>query len=203
MTAALPRIGVLGGLFNPPHIGHLVLCQEAAWQLGLTRVVLVPTRLPPHREAPAESGDLRLRLAQAAVLGSRRLSVSRVELDRPGPSYPVDTLRELASRFPGAQLVLLLGEDQLAALDSWHEPQLLLELAELAVARRSDVRFAGEERTPIRWVAMPRLDVSSSDVRARVAQGRPIRHLVPDAVRELIVSERLYLARERDDAGRE
>jgi nicotinate-nucleotide adenylyltransferase len=191
---SIPRVGVFGALFNPPHIGHLALCQEAAWQLGLQRVVLVPTGLPPHREAPAESADLRLRMAQAAVLGNPGLTVSRVELDRPGPSYMVDTLRELTNRYPGAQLVLLIGADQLARLSDWYEAESLPRLARLAVARRADVTIAGAEHSAVEWVQMPRLDVSSSDIRQRVAEGRPIRYLVPEAVRELIESEGLYVS---------
>jgi nicotinate-nucleotide adenylyltransferase len=189
---SIPRVGIFGALFNPPHVGHLALCQEAAWQLGLQRVVLVPTGLPPHREAPGESAELRLRMAQAAVLGNPGLTVSRVELDRPGPSYMVDTLRELTNRYPGAQLVLLIGADQLARLSSWYEAESLPSLARLAVARRADIAIAGAEHSMVEWVEMPRLDVSSSDIRRRVAEGRPIRYLVPEAVRELIESEGLY-----------
>jgi nicotinate-nucleotide adenylyltransferase len=188
----IPRVGVFGALFNPPHVGHLALCQEAAWQLGLQRVVLVPTGLPAHRAAPAQSAELRLRMAQAAVLGNPGLTVSRVELDRPGPSYMVDTLRELTNRYPGAQLVLLIGADQLARLSTWYEAESLPRLARLAVARRADVAIAGAEHSSVEWVEMPRLDVSSSDIRRRVAEGRPIRYFVPEAVRELIESEGLY-----------
>jgi nicotinate-nucleotide adenylyltransferase len=191
-TGAIPRVGVFGALFNPPHVGHLTLCQEAAWQLGLQRVVLVPTGLPPHRAAPADGAELRLRLTQAAVLGNHGLTVSRVELDRPGPSYMSDTLRELANRYPGTQLVLLIGADQLARLESWHEAPLLPQLARLAVARRAGVEFAGAERAAVDWIDMPRLDISSTDVRRRIAEGRPIRYLVPEPVRELIESEGLY-----------
>jgi nicotinate-nucleotide adenylyltransferase len=190
--SATPRIGVFGALFNPPHVGHLVLCQEAAWQLGLQRVVLVPTGNPPHRKAPPESADLRLRLTQAAALGNHGFTVSRVEVDRIGPSYMVDTLRELANRYPGTQLVLLVGEDQLARLETWHDAASLPRLARLAVARRGELRFQGADRAAVDWIEMPRLDVSSSDIRHRVAEGRPIHYLVPDPVRELIESERLY-----------
>jgi nicotinate-nucleotide adenylyltransferase len=101
VEAPVPRIGVFGGLFNPPHIGHLSLCQEAAWQLGLERVVLVPTGRPAHRSAPQESPEMRLRLAQAAALGNPMFTVSRLEVDRLGPSYTVDTLRDLSHRYPG------------------------------------------------------------------------------------------------------
>ena len=189
---------MFGGLFNPPHIGHLSLCQEAAWQLALDRVVLVPTGRPSHRAAPRESPEMRLRLAQAAALGNPMFTVSRLEIDRLGPSYTVDTLRELANRYPGSSLHLLIGADQLAALDTWHEA------ASLAAARPARRRAAARRRrlaasTPpnLDWVEMPQIGISSSLVRDRVRAGRPIRYLVPDAVRELIEAEGLY----RDEAA--
>jgi nicotinate-nucleotide adenylyltransferase len=187
-----PRIGVFGGLFNPPHIGHLSLCQEAAWQLALDRVVLVPTGRPSHRAAPPESPEMRLRLAQAAALGNAMFTVSRLEIDRLGPSYTTETLRELANRYPGSSLHLLIGADQLAALDTWHEAASLPQLARLAVALRPGVDVSGIATANLDWVEMPQIGISSSIVRDRVRAGRPIRYFVPDAVRELIEAEGLY-----------
>jgi nicotinate-nucleotide adenylyltransferase len=192
VEVAGPRIGVFGGLFNPPHVGHLSLCQEAAWQLGLERVVLVPTGHPAHRAAPAETPEMRLRLAQAAALGNPMFTVSRLEIDRIGPSYTVDTLRELAHRHPGSSLHLLIGADQLAALDTWHEAESLPRLARLAAALRPGVDVADLATANLDWVEMPQIGISSSLVRARVRDGRPIRYFVPDAVRELIEAEGLY-----------
>jgi nicotinate-nucleotide adenylyltransferase len=192
VNAAIPRIGVFGSMFNPPHLAHVVLCQEALWQLGLQRVLLVPAGLPSHRAAPPESAELRLRLTQAAVAGTPGLSVSRVEVDRAGPSFMVDTLRELSNRYPGTDLVLLIGEDQLAQLGTWHQAEQIPQLARLGVARRPGTRLAGAERAAVEWIDMPCLEVSSSDIRQRVAAGRPIRHLVPDGVRAVIEAEGLY-----------
>jgi nicotinate-nucleotide adenylyltransferase len=186
------QIGVFGGVFNPPHIGHLSLCQEAAWQLGLERVVLVPTGRPSHRPAPSESPELRLRLAQAAALGNPLFTVSRLEVDRPGPSYTVDTLRELTSRYPGSTLHLLIGADQLVALGGWHEAESIPRLARIAAALRPGVDIERVGPANLDWVEMPQIAVSSSLVRMRVREGRPIRYLVPDAVRELIEAEGLY-----------
>ncbi len=187
-----PRVGVLGSLCNPVHLGHLLLCQEATWQLGLSRVVIVPTGMPPHRPAPPEPAAMRLRVAQAAAIGNPALTVSRIEIERPGPSYMVDTLGGLSERYPGNDLVLLLGADQFAALSTWHEPERVPQLARIAVARRPGtspdvLAVAGVER-----IEMPQVDISSSMIRERVAAGRPIRHLVPDPVRELIEAEGLY-----------
>jgi nicotinate-nucleotide adenylyltransferase len=187
-----PRIGVLGSLCNPVHLGHLLLCQEATWQLGLSRVVLVPTGMPPHRPAPRESAAVRLRLAQAAVIGNPGLTVSRIEIERPGPSYMADTLAGLAERYPGNALVLLLGSDQYAALSTWHQPERVAHLATIAVARRPGVSTDILADPSIERIEMPQVDISSSMIRERVAAGRPIRHLVPDPVRELIEAEGLY-----------
>ena len=192
MSVPMTRVGVFGALFNPPHIGHLLLCQEAIWQLGLTRVVLVPTARPSHRAAPREPPELRLRLAQAAALTSPQLTVSRVEIERPGPSYMSDTLRELSDRYPGSYLQLLLGADQLARLHTWHEAESLPSLARLAVARRPGTALEGQAGANVDWIEMPLVDVSSTAVRERVAAGRPIRYLVPDAVADLIEGQGLY-----------
>ena len=186
------RVGVFGSLFNPPHLGHLVLAGEAAWQLGLDRVVLVPTGMPAHRAAPAEPAEVRLRLAVAAATTDPGLTVSRVEIDRPGPSYMSDTLRELASRYPGEELVLIIGADQLAALPRWHEAERLPELARIAVAERPGITVKGIERANVVQIAMPAIGISSSMVRERVAAGTPIRHLVPAAVEAIIAAEGLY-----------
>jgi nicotinate-nucleotide adenylyltransferase len=186
-------VGVFGSLFNPPHIGHLLLCSEAAWQLGLERVVLVPTALPPHRPTPAEPAELRARLAAAAATCDPVLTMSRIELDRPGPSYTVDTLRELAERHPAKELVLLLGADQLAALGAWHQAELVPRLATIAVAQRPGLTVGGLAAAAVEHIDMPAIGVSSSEIRARVAAHRPIRHLVPEPVRLIIESEGLYL----------
>lgn len=189
---AFGRVGVFGSVCNPPHLGHLILCSEAAWQLGLERVVLVPTSLPPHRPAPAESAEVRYRMAAAAATCEPVLTVSRVELDRPGPSYMVDTLRELARRHAGNELVLLLGADQLAALGRWRDPEAIAQLARIAVAPRPGVELAGLDEAQVEIVRMPLVGISSSLVRARIAAGQPVHHLVPRPVLDVIEAEGLY-----------
>jgi nicotinate-nucleotide adenylyltransferase len=186
------RIGVFGSLFNPPHLGHVVLCTEAAWQLGLERVILVPTGSPSHRATPRESAEVRARLAVAAASTDPVLSVSRVEVDREGPSYMADTLRELQQRHAGHGLVLLLGADQLAALGSWYEAESLPKLARIAVALRPGIELHGLDRASVDVINMPPIGISSSMVRERVRKGQPIRHLVPEAVRRVIEQEGLY-----------
>jgi nicotinate-nucleotide adenylyltransferase len=197
------RVGILGGTFNPPHIGHVLCAQEALWELQLDRVMLIPVHTPPHKEAPEDPGvEHRVELCRRAAAGDPRLEVSRVEADRPGPSYTVDTLRDLHERAPTQdQLTFIVGGDQAHGLPSWREPEALLELAELAVAEREGVGRAdivqalerlGGAAERVRFFTMPRVDVSSSLVRRRVAAGQPIRWLVPDAVAAYIESAGLY-----------
>jgi nicotinate-nucleotide adenylyltransferase len=198
----VPRVGILGGAFNPPHIGHLVCAQEALVQLELDRVLFVPVGTAPHRELRPDPGsDVRAELTELAIRGDDRFALSRVELEREGPSYTVDTLRALREQ-GGAddELFLILGGDQAAALGSWHEPEEVLALATLAVVERSGWsrnaigikigRLRGA--LAVRYLEMPAIHVSSSLIRRRVAAGQPIRYLVPDAVAETIAARGLY-----------
>jgi nicotinate-nucleotide adenylyltransferase len=194
------RVGILGGAFNPPHIGHLVLAQEAHAQLGLDVVRLVPFARPPHRELEKEPGaEMRLAMCEQAIAGDSRFAVSRIELDREGLSYTVETLREMRTQCSDDdELVLILGGDQAVALPGWHEPAEVLSLAIVAVAereewRRSEVLDAiGALGGEVTFFDMPRVDVSSSLIRRRLRDGNPIRYLVPDAVAESIASRSLY-----------
>jgi nicotinate-nucleotide adenylyltransferase len=196
------RLGILGGTFNPPHLGHLVCAQEAHAQLGLDRVVLMPAHLPPHKQiAPGgPDAELRFELCKLAIDDDPRLAVSRLELDREGRSYTVDTLKALHAQHPSDELTFIVGGDMARSLPTWREPEAVLALATLAVAERAGAAredvlgelrpLAGAER--VAFFDMPRIDVSSSLVRERVATGRPIRYLVPDVVAERIAADGLY-----------
>lgn len=195
------RIGVLGGTFNPPHLGHLVCAQEAYIQLELERVILIPARQPPHKPVDEEPGpEHRLELCRLAVEGDARFEVSELELDRDGPSYTVDTLSSLHSSSPDTDLYLILGGDIAAGLPDWHEPERVLSLATAAVAKRrgtpreqveqSLARLRGGERT--RFFHMPRIGVSSTFIRERVRARQSIRYLVPDKVAGYIAEQGLY-----------
>jgi nicotinate-nucleotide adenylyltransferase len=194
------RVGLLGGTFNPPHIGHLVCAQEARAQLELDRVLLVPVHEPPHKGIEADPGvEQRVELCRRAVAGHDGLELSLVEAEVPGRSYTVDTLRRLHERCPGDDLTFLVGGDIALSLPAWREPQAILELAELGVAereavRRADIaeRLSGFDVQHVRFFDMPRLDISSSLIRRFVAAGRPIRYLVPDGVRAYIADQGLY-----------
>jgi nicotinate-nucleotide adenylyltransferase len=186
------RIGLLGGTFDPPHMGHLVMASEARWQLGLDRVLLVPARQPPHKPAgPDLPGKDRARLIELAIADDPWLELSRLELERPGPSYTVETLAAVRRAEPDAALWFVLGADQLLGLPTWREPERIAELARLAVVPRGghgreELEAAAEEIAPGRvdWVLAPEIGISSSQVRRRIATGRPIRYLVPGPVED-------------------
>jgi nicotinate-nucleotide adenylyltransferase len=196
------RIGLLGGTFNPPHLGHLVCAQEAWLQLELDRVLLVPVHTPPHKEASGDPGvDARVELCELAIRGDERFGVSRIDADEPGPSFTVGTLTRLHERHPGDDLTFIVGADMAASLPAWREPETILELAEIGVAEREDVRradvvdrLAGLRGAAqrVRFFDMPRIDVSSSFVRRRVEAELPIRYLVPDPVAAAVERTRMY-----------
>ena len=197
------RIGVFGGAFNPPHAGHLICAQEALVKLGLDLVAFVPVGDPPHRELDEDPGaEARFALCECAVAGDERFRVSRVEIDRGGKSYTVDTLRALRESEPTDELVLILGGDQALALPSWRDPAEVARLAAaIGVAERDPVtREAVEARLgdvpgaaqKLAFFDMPRIDISSTLVRRRAAEGAPLRYLVPDEVASYIGAHGLY-----------
>jgi nicotinate-nucleotide adenylyltransferase len=196
------RVGILGGTFNPPHVGHLVCAQDAHAGLGLDLVLFAPVREPPHKAIEADPGcEHRVRLCELAVADDERFGVTRVDADRPGPSWTVDTLRRLHAEAPEHDLTFIVGGDMAYSLPTWREPEAVLELAEFGVAEREGVGRAdiaealsalpgAPER--VRFFEMPRIDVSSSYIRREVAAGRPVRYLVPDPVADYMRSHDLY-----------
>jgi nicotinate-nucleotide adenylyltransferase len=200
-------------MFNPPHVGHVALGRAAAEDLGVERVLLMPVRVPPHKPAKWDAGaEHRLRMCRLAVLDEPRLEVCTLELERPGPSYTVDTLRTIHASDPGAELTLIVGADMARTLGSWRDPGEILGLARLAVAERDGFTrqevldalapLGGENR--IVFLQMPRHDVSSSLVRRRLTAGEPIDELVGAEVAGYIAEHELYGRRpasSRQEAG--
>lgn len=195
------KIGVLGSAFNPPHLGHLALAQEALWQLGLDEVILVPTGEAPHKRIAEEPGrEARMEMARLAAAEDPRFSVSALEVEREGPSYTYETLEALAEDRADTQMVFVMGADAAVGLESWRRPERVIEMASLAVARRAGVSEAdvaavlrslgAEERATM--LEMPQFGVSSSAVRERARLGRPLRFLVPDSVASLIEERGIY-----------
>jgi nicotinate-nucleotide adenylyltransferase len=200
----VPRVGLLGGTFNPPHLAHLLCAQEAALQLGLDRVLLVPAAVPPHKAVPGDPGIAhRLAMCEAAVAGDPRLGVSRADAERDVPAYTVELLRGLRALAPADELTFIVGGDMACSLPRWREPEAVLELAELAVVEREGAqRAAIEERLAalrgaagrVRFVTTPRIDISSSELRRRAAAGLPLRYWVPAAVADYVERHGLYRA---------
>jgi nicotinate-nucleotide adenylyltransferase len=202
------RIGLFGGTFDPPHVGHLALAEAARDRLRLDEVRFIPAGEPPHkRRGGLVPASRRLAMTRLAVRGAHAFTVSTIETRRDGPSFTVDTLRRVRAESPGARLFLLLGTDSLGELVSWREPAEIARLATLVVARRPDGdwqigghRFSraagrGPARARIVHLDNPELAISSSLIRSRVRAGRSIRYLVPDLVARYIARHRLYRGR--------
>jgi nicotinate-nucleotide adenylyltransferase len=200
-SQAAGGIGVLGSAFNPPHLGHLALAQEALWQLDLSEVVLMPTGDAPHKRIADDPGrEQRLAMTRLAAADDARFSVSTLEVDRDGPSYTYETLELLADERADTELVFVMGADAALGFESWRRPERVVELARVAVARRSGVsdaevaavmRSLGAERQAT-MLEMPQFGVSSSAVRERAAGGRPLRYLVPESVARFIEEKGVY-----------
>ncbi len=212
------QLGVLGGTFNPPHLGHLALARAAGAQLGLERVLLVPSCVSPHKRAVADPGpEHRLRMCELAIAGEPHLEASPLEVQRGGPSYTVDTLCALRSLHPDASLTLILGSDVARTLPEWHRPVEVASLARLAIAARAGegraeaLEALGSLRPATSSIAgsaegaahgtqgegavlleMPEIPISSSLVRARVAAGGSLDGLVPPTVAAYIAEHALY-----------
>lgn len=198
------RLGILGGTLDPPHIGHLLLAEEARSALRLERVLFVPAGEPWRKAGQVLSaGEHRLAMVRLALAGSPGFEVSTLELERSGPTYTVDTLETLRQQMsPEAEFFFLMGQDSLADLPHWREPERIIALANLAVACRAGWEDAEatalEEKVPgisqrVVWLDMPYVDISSTAVRDRVRRGRSIRYWVPTAVEDYIRENRLYV----------
>ncbi len=194
-------IGVLGSAFNPPHLGHLALAQEALWQLGLSEVVLVPTGQAPHKRIVDDPGkEIRLAMTRLAASEDARFTVSTVEVEREGPSYTSESLALLAEEKGDTELVFVMGADAAVGLESWHQPERVVAAARIAVARRAGVSEA-EVAAVLRslgaleratMLEMPQFGVSSSAVRERAASRRPLRYLVAEPVARFIEERGVY-----------
>ena len=203
------RIGIFGGSFDPPHVGHLLAAVDATEQLGLDRLIWVPAaRQPLKTEAPhAATPEQRHAMVSLAVAAHPSFRASRIEIDRKGLSYTVTTLEAFAQEYPADDRFLLVGEDAWARFSEWHDPERIRTIARIAVLARSNHGGVGQwaadrgvgdvvpppaADAPPLWLRTRRVDVSATEIRARVRAGKPIRGFVQDAVAAMIESERLY-----------
>ena len=183
------KIGIFGGTFDPIHHGHLILARDACETLSLDEVIFIPAAISPHKlEGEATPGSIRLEMVRAAIEGESMFAADAIELERPPPSYAIDTVEALRRRQPTSEFFYLIGEDNVARLSSWHRFAELSEMVQFAVLDRSGLKSAHS------YAAVRRhLDISATDIRKRVASGRSIRYLVPPAVEKIIRERQLYL----------
>jgi nicotinate-nucleotide adenylyltransferase len=190
------RIGVLGGTFDPPHVGHLLLASDAREALRLDRLIFVPASTQPFKvdAPPVASPQDRFEMVRLAVADAPGYTVDDTEIGRKGLSFTVDTLEQLSKRNPGAELFLLLGEDALAGVEKWRNPGRIRELATLAVMRRSgpDGSLAAPIAPGVTTVSARRVDVSSTEIRERLRAGKSIKGFVPESVERFIAARGLY-----------
>lgn len=197
----MERIGILGGTFDPPHLGHLILGEYAVDALDLARVLFLPAADPPHKRDRAKTPLVyRLAMLTLALADNEHFALSRVDVDRPGPHYSVDAVTILLRQYPGAEFFFIMGGDSLRDLPKWHRPAELIELCKLAVMRRPGDNFTSDLHNTIlprlseRLVMMetPVLEISSTDIVQRIRQGKSVRYLVPDSVLAYIAQHRVY-----------
>jgi nicotinate-nucleotide adenylyltransferase len=185
------KVGVFGGTFDPPHLGHLVVAQEVQYRLELDTVLWVPAASPPHKVGQEITpGPVRMEMVRAAIGSDLRFRASDMELRRDGPSYTIDTLRELREARPNDELFLIIGADQLAELHSWRDLDGIRELATI-------IGFGREGDTPaevdgVQVVPVPRIDISSTEIRRRIGNGEPVGYLVRRRVMAVVEREGLY-----------
>lgn len=192
MTAAIARVGVLGGTFDPIHLGHLAVASEVCAALELDQVLLVPTHAQPFkRDTVTAAGEHRLAMCALAAEEDQRFAVSPVDLERGGVTYTVDTLTDLHAQRPDTEFFFITGADALARFDEWRDADLLAELATFVGVTRPGHSFEEGSGAPI-LVQVPSLAISSTDIRRRVSSGRPIRYLVPHRVADYIAAHQLY-----------
>ncbi len=189
------RLGIFGGTFDPPHVGHLIVADDAAAVLDLDRVLFVPTGEHPLKGPRVQTAaELRLQMIRAATAGHDLFEVDDREVRRSGPSYTIETIEELAEENPGAELFLLVGSDILGEIDRWHRVDQIGKRARIAVLSRADAKFsapAGMRLEALR-VEVTSIEISSSEIRERVGSGRPYRFLVPEPVYEIMRKHELY-----------
>lgn len=197
----IERIGILGGTFDPPHLGHLILGEYAADTLGLAKVLFVPAADPPHKQEeyklPVEH---RLEMLKLALADNERFVLSRIDVDRPGPHYSLDMVRIVEELFPKAELYFVMGGDSLKGLPRWHRPAEFIQYCKLAVMRRPDDYIRPDMHEAVlpglanRVIMLdaPLIDISSTQITERLQAGYSIRYFVPEAVRAYIETNHLY-----------
>lgn len=193
----MARIGILGGTFDPPHNGHIAIARAALKELGLSRIIFIPAKIPPHKmKRIIASPEHRTAMLRLAVEGYPGFEVSDIELGREGPSYTVDTLDELKKLYPDDELLLIIGADNVSEMEGWYQPLRILSLASVAAANRPEFWPSGRFADRVINFWMPPMDVSSTEIRNRLRAGFPVTGMVPSGVEDYIIRNRLYIDHE-------
>nr|WP_209122963.1 nicotinate-nucleotide adenylyltransferase [Alkalihalobacillus sp. BA299] len=187
------KIGILGGTFDPPHIGHLLIAQEVLEQCKLDEIWFMPANIPPHKKTDdVSSVNDRIKMVTKAIEGAERFVVSTVELERKGPSYTVDTLKDLKIKLPDVDFYFIIGADMIEQLHTWERIDELFEYVTFVGLQRPGYSQLSRYEGKMKLLTIPQVDISSSCIRERLKEGRSIRYLVPEAVRLFIEERELY-----------
>ncbi|MEH7093795.1 nicotinate-nucleotide adenylyltransferase [Neobacillus vireti] len=187
----MKKVGILGGTFDPPHYGHLLIANEVLSALELDKIWFMPNHEPPHKKKPESVKDEdRLRMLEVAIAGNSAFSIQPIELDRNGPSYTVDTMKLLNAEYPDHQFFFIIGADMIEYLPKWHDIDILINLVQFVGVERPS--YSQQTDYPILYVDVPAIDVSSSMIRDRVKKGKSVRYLLPDPVIDYIEEKQLY-----------
>ena len=186
------KVGILGGTFNPPHLGHLIMAEQVKDQLGLDRILFMPTADPPHSSANKKtiSSDLRVEMLELALMGNADFELELYEVEQGGKNYSYDTMKALTELYPGVEFYFIIGGDMIADLPTWYRIEELVELVQFVGIKRPG--YVSETNFPIIMVDTTETDISSSAIRDKVSRNCSIKYLVPEAVQEYIELERLY-----------
>lgn len=205
------RVGIFGGTFDPVHLGHMIIAEQVMDELGLGRVVFVPSGIPPHKEASSvrASAEDRFEMVRAAVAGNERFGVDRLEVDAGRPMYTVETVGILKERMPDSELFFITGADEVSNLLAWKDPDRLLEEVVMVAATRPGYDLSKLEHLEVGLrnfdrifpVECTRVDISATSIRRRILQGKTVRYLVPEGAYRIIRERRLYEGEQRQERG--
>lgn len=185
------KIGLLGGTFNPPHLGHLILAEQVGQQLGLDRVLFLPTNIPPHKEVEdLPSKEDRKNMVEKAIENNPLFGFDDVDLEREGKSYTYETMKRLYEKYPNAEFYFIIGGDMVETLPKWHKIEELRSMVQFVGVKRPG--YATETNYPIIWVDTPATDISSTVIRKKIKEGCSVKYLVPERTLDYIEQKRLY-----------
>ncbi|WP_160721815.1 nicotinate-nucleotide adenylyltransferase [Bacillus sp. USDA818B3_A] len=187
----MKKVGILGGTFDPPHYGHLLIANEVQSALELDKIWFMPNHEPPHKKKPESVEDEdRLHMLELAIAENANFSIQPIEMDRKGPSYTVDTMKILHTEYPDHQFYFIIGADMIEYLPKWHDIDILVNLVQFVGVKRKS--YSHQTDYPVLYIDVPAIDVSSSMIRDRVKKGQSVRYLLPDSVIDYIEEKQLY-----------